>query len=350
MKGLYRDSAAVGSSMTATTVIGKVSDVVGDATITRKDKKIPAEIGTPVYSNDVIETSVAGAVNILFADDTSFAVSESARLSIREYIYDKQRQSGKSVFSLAQGVFVYTSGLIGKNDPGDVAIETPVASIGIRGTVVAGNIRPSGQDSKITLVDGAIVLTNSGGSLDMSGSLQTATVTDYNAAPSGDGRISPQEFASSYQPVSFVAAKTFRSVASGGDFYGMTPRYTLTATLDGQEFTESAFMSAAEASGKPVFISGDAPLQMKVELRDPSGKVTDVTRDERTLYTLVRGGWLTVSPTGLVSMVESPLYDEESAGRDEEMAIMVLYRDIRADGPIYPDNALATVVVRVKVR
>ncbi|MCE9508416.1 MAG: FecR domain-containing protein [Alphaproteobacteria bacterium] len=138
--------AAAGGSANDASPSGKVTAVAGEAHIIRADgTHIPAAVGTQVFQGDVIETAKTGAVNIIFADNTAFAVSESARMSVDKFIYDAEQHSGTSFFAMLQGAFVYTSGLIGKSDPGNVNIETPVGTIGIRGTADVGEITPDGH-------------------------------------------------------------------------------------------------------------------------------------------------------------------------------------------------------------
>lgn len=116
-------------------VIGRLSETEGTVTITRTDgRKEEGRPGVEVYFGDVINTSEDGAANIKFDDDTNHAVSENARLQIDEYVYDPETEGdAKEGFSILRGVFVFTSGLIGRDNPDDVTIDTPVGSIGIRG-------------------------------------------------------------------------------------------------------------------------------------------------------------------------------------------------------------------------
>ncbi|MBU0799952.1 MAG: FecR domain-containing protein, partial [Alphaproteobacteria bacterium] len=139
--------------------VGAVQEVKGEATVTRTDgstEKIV--VGTAIFEGDIVETDASGAVNIVFIDETSFAVSEDARLAIDEYVFDPGSESGTSNFSVLRGVFVYSSGLIGRDDPDDVEIQTPVGSIGIRGTTLGGNA----TTGEITVFEGAIVLRGPG--------------------------------------------------------------------------------------------------------------------------------------------------------------------------------------------
>ncbi|MFK7840152.1 MAG: FecR domain-containing protein, partial [Bdellovibrionales bacterium] len=140
--------------------IGAVQEISGDATITRGDGSTEVlSIGSPVYQGDIIETDADSAINVTFVDESSFAVSEETRLAIDEYVFDPSSQGGTQNFSVLKGVFVYTSGLIGREDPDDVSIETPVGSIGIRGTIIAGDV----DKGEITVVEGAIVLRDPSG-------------------------------------------------------------------------------------------------------------------------------------------------------------------------------------------
>jgi len=200
--------AASGQITNDASPAGKITQVVGEAHIIRADgTHIVATAGTPVYQGDVIETSKTGAVNIQFADNTTFAISESARMSVDQFVYHSAEHTGSSFFSMLQGVFVYTSGIIGKTDPGSVNIETPVGSIGIRGTVVAGHILPAGQNSQITIVDGAITLTNGTGTQEMNTGFATVSLGSYQAQPQ-TVPMDAQTFSNSYHSVSAVAGDT----------------------------------------------------------------------------------------------------------------------------------------------
>jgi len=112
--------------------IGEITEVTGVAKIIRTDgTEETVTLGTEVFQGDIVETSDAGAVNIGFIDDSSFAVSNDARISIDEFVFDPETEGGVQDFSVMKGVFMYTSGLIGRENPDQVEIDTPVGSIGI---------------------------------------------------------------------------------------------------------------------------------------------------------------------------------------------------------------------------
>src|SRR5207249_512697 len=96
--------------------IGVVSALSGRATITGTNGVVRvAHVGDPVYQREVVETDANGEIHFLFVDQSEFAVSQNARLAIDEYVYDPGSDSSASKFSLLRGIFVYVSGLIGKD-------------------------------------------------------------------------------------------------------------------------------------------------------------------------------------------------------------------------------------------
>ncbi len=201
---------AQNSSLTDESPVGAVDEVSGEATITRLDGTVePIAQGTSVYQGDVIETNADGAVNISFIDETSFAVSEDARLAIDEYVFDPSTDAGTQNFSVLKGVFVFTSGLIGRDDPDDVSIDTPSGSIGIRGTIIAGNV----DTGEITVVEGAIVLRDhNGNEMTLATQFETAKMDNAAGEIHNMGRMAAQEVADRFVNVSDVSPTLFSSI------------------------------------------------------------------------------------------------------------------------------------------
>ncbi|MGM0422161.1 MAG: FecR domain-containing protein [Pseudomonadota bacterium] len=242
--GEYADAL---NSMNDASAIGQVTEIVGQVIITRADgTEVIAESGTVIQQGDVIETSGDGAANIMFADNTNFAISEDARLSVDEFVYDNDAQDGSSFFSMLKGAFVYTSGMIGKDDPGNVNIETPAGSIGIRGTVVMGKIDPLGENSEITIIDGAVLITNASGTVELNDSLETVRLTNYETAPEMMGQINADDAQSSYQSLTGVSGSTFEQ-AFGPDSNNNTN--TQTTQQQGENEGEAELSPDAEQEG-----------------------------------------------------------------------------------------------------
>lgn len=121
-------------STAAVAEIGSVIDLSGTAVIKRGKETITVAKGTQIETNDKVETK-NGVVNIKFKDDTTVKVTENSSLVIDDFVYDpKNAKGGKLSLKAASGTVRYVSGNIAHNNPNSVKINTPTASIAVRGT------------------------------------------------------------------------------------------------------------------------------------------------------------------------------------------------------------------------
>lgn len=95
-----------------------------------------------VSLGDQVQTANASMLQILLLDRSNFTVGSNARVTIDRFVYDPQRSASAVGASVAKGAFRFISGKSVKNMPGKTAITTPVASIGVRGTVFEGAVGP----------------------------------------------------------------------------------------------------------------------------------------------------------------------------------------------------------------
>lgn len=100
--------------------------------------------------NDAIKTS-QGKVGITFEDDTKVQVSENSRLVIDDFVYDPKSKSGKLGAKIALGTVRYASGQIAKNSPQNVSLNTPTATVAVRGTDFTATVDELGASTVILL-------------------------------------------------------------------------------------------------------------------------------------------------------------------------------------------------------
>ena len=144
--------------------VGEIDKATGVITITSVDGVVRQVVsGDPVYSGDVIVTGDTGAFGIIFVDNSTMSMSENGRIVLDELIYNPKDYTGSQVFDIVQGAFVFTSGLIGTHDHDSVTVNTPVATIGIRGTKYSVDVSDIGGETTIVLIEGAISATNNAG-------------------------------------------------------------------------------------------------------------------------------------------------------------------------------------------
>ena len=100
---------------------------------------------------DTVNTQ-KGKVGITFTDNTRVEVNENSKLLIDDFVFDpKNKDAGKLGMKVALGTVRYASGQIAKNDPTKVAINTPSATIGVRGTDFSMTVDESGSSMIILL-------------------------------------------------------------------------------------------------------------------------------------------------------------------------------------------------------
>ena len=131
--------------------IGKVTEQTGPTEIQREKTVIPSELNSSIESNDTVVTARAKA-QITFSDDTKVQISEQSKLLIDDFVFDPaQVDAGKLSLKVAIGTARYASGQIAHNDPASVKIETPTATIGVRGTDFSMTVDELGRSLIILL-------------------------------------------------------------------------------------------------------------------------------------------------------------------------------------------------------
>jgi hypothetical protein len=112
----------------------------------------PLARGNDVHANDRVRTGDAGAAQLLFIDETSLSIGPRSDVTLDRFVYNPDRGTGSVVLSATRGAFRFVSG---SQNPVNYTLKTPAATIGVRGTVVQGQVGPT--QSTFYVVQGAIV-------------------------------------------------------------------------------------------------------------------------------------------------------------------------------------------------
>jgi fibronectin-binding autotransporter adhesin len=128
------DVAQAGTNPAAGQVIGHVTKLQGNATAVRNGVSIILNNGDNVEKGDVVQSGSDSTLGITFVDGTVFGLSSNARMVLNEMVYDPNGSNNSSLMSLVAGTISFVAGQTAKH--GDMKIDTPVATMGIRGTAV----------------------------------------------------------------------------------------------------------------------------------------------------------------------------------------------------------------------
>lgn len=131
--------------------IGIIAAVQGSVKIENKTQagRI-AQSGEPVYIGDTVSTDSQGTLQILLMDETIFTIGPNSAIVIDKFIYDPASESGQINAKVVKGVFRFVTGKIARKKPSDMKVDLPSGSIGVRGTIVAG--QTDGKRSTVVLL------------------------------------------------------------------------------------------------------------------------------------------------------------------------------------------------------
>lgn len=124
-----------------TATAGIIKRVSGTVFIERDTSRLPAAPGMAVMRSDRIVTGTPGAVGITLVDDTLLSAGPGTRLELSEVRFDSTTHEGQLWLRLYKGAIHVITGIIARESPQNVRIETPTAVMGVRGTEFIVDVR-----------------------------------------------------------------------------------------------------------------------------------------------------------------------------------------------------------------
>lgn len=199
-------------------VVGIAAALLNEVSIASGTAQLqPAVLRQRVALADRVQTGQRSQLQLMLLDRSTFTVGANARLTIDRFIYDPAR-GGAFDATVAKGAFRFLSGRGAR--PGASSIRTPVATIGIRGTMVDGVVgaeamaiaraepgvgsgvtgdpetaslivlRGPGAATQAGLTVGAVSVEAGGATIELRGPMQAAYVPRAGAAPIGPFALS----------------------------------------------------------------------------------------------------------------------------------------------------------------
>jgi len=115
-------------------VVGYVKTSSGAVVLMSAGQPATVAAGTPVRVGDHLRTAADGSVGLTLKDNTMLSLGPNSELSIDAYLFEPAREELRLAARLLHGTLHFISGVIAKLKPEAVSIETPSATIGVRGT------------------------------------------------------------------------------------------------------------------------------------------------------------------------------------------------------------------------
>ena len=273
--------------------IGSVTKSAGMVSVRHPDGTSgELHVGNPVYQGDQLQTGADGAVGITLNDKSAFSLGPKGAMQLDELVYDPGSPAeGHSSVAALQGAFSAVSGDIAKTAPGAMHIKTPVMTIGVRGTTVAGTAAAEGSENTVTLMRdgsgtlGQVSISNAGGTQVLSGESHTLQLSSFIQPPPPPVALSAAQIQQLYgsalsaQPVPPAAppanpAPPAPPAPSGNTGGGLTQQAPVTPDPNAPKFIDAAGIIAAAVEGDKQRAI-ELELGVQVQLQALSQTVSD---------------------------------------------------------------------------
>ena len=176
--------------------IGEVIEQTGSGQIIRDKEEITVSGSylPEVELNDIAETA-NGKMKIEFLDKAQLDLKEHSEVLIDEIYYDPDPSLSKMSMKFTMGTARFASGSLGLINKANIDIQTPTATIGIRGTDFTTTIDELGRSLIVLLPDqygnpsGEITVTNLGGTITLNQAYQATMVSSLDKIPTNPIQI-----------------------------------------------------------------------------------------------------------------------------------------------------------------
>lgn len=142
-------------------MVGGIDKVQNKAEAVYKSSARPLADGAEVIFEDRLKTGPDSRLQSTLKDGTKLTLGENASLVVDEFSYDPSQEGGQLTLNVVQGAFLFVGGKIEGPTGGNVAINTPVGTLGVRGTTVWGGAIDGGYG--VLVLDGEVVVKTAGG-------------------------------------------------------------------------------------------------------------------------------------------------------------------------------------------
>ena len=255
----------------AADAIGVTSAVNPDARGVRPDgNQNTLMVGSNVIFKERIETGPSGQVQLLFNDQSAISVGPNARVVIDQFVYNPATGTGQMAVTLARGTMRFVGGKISKQN--EVAINTPSATIGIRGGVTMPTVADDGSTRVVHVFGTTTVRTLDGQSATLTRPGFIAEVAAPRVPAAGSTPPQPQPQSSQTQ----VQAPQPGPAPQASDGGGISVRRASEAEIATSKNQLEAGSTQARSAGQPTATApgvqpGNQPTQPQPQQAQSGG-------------------------------------------------------------------------------
>lgn len=114
--------------------VGSIKTLTGEVFIDRDGEKVAAAVGGYLLEGDTLVTGENSSVGVIFRDETILSLGSRSTVRIDRFVFDPAADNMTFLTNVRKGTVQFISGQMTKLRPGSMVVETPLSTIGIRGT------------------------------------------------------------------------------------------------------------------------------------------------------------------------------------------------------------------------
>jgi hypothetical protein len=118
--------------------IGAAEKVQAQVTATQGAATRDLVLSHPILYRDRLRTGEGARLEARLSDGTVLTLGERGRLTVDDFVYRPAQQGNRLAVTVSEGAFLFVGGKIEGPTGGNVAIRTPVGTLGVRGTTFWG--------------------------------------------------------------------------------------------------------------------------------------------------------------------------------------------------------------------
>lgn len=158
--------------------------------------------GSDIKFLDTILTGEDTRAEITLIDDSQLFIGDHSELTIDEMVYEPGKPS-RGVLTLTKGVFRMMSGRINKTAGSSLTLNTPVATIGVRGTDFWG-LQEKDKLTMALIDNGTVEITGADGrTVILDTPLQAVVIERGQATPAEPFNLTPEELAEAAKTITY---------------------------------------------------------------------------------------------------------------------------------------------------
>ena len=209
---------------TLASVEALAQEQIGRAALTRNQvsrvepaKLVEISTGDDIFRDEVVRTGIESDAKLVFRDETNLAIGPASTVTLNRFVYSGDTSLKQAVVNLAKGAFRFTTGTSRKDA---YEIRTPVASVGVRGTILDFLVQ-SGSTTVLLQEGQARVCTRSAHCVDLLAPGDSVVVTSSGQVRVTRGGRPPWSFAALCAGDAQLCGQTIYAALTPGESAGI---------------------------------------------------------------------------------------------------------------------------------